>query len=214
MDIVEFQEKMDPTHRASLCRMLKMKRLPESLLKQYARAKLLVDRIDGHLYVGDLALIALGAGFNPDTGKFCVTEREVLQAQPVEAEQLVDEPVEQQVEVEQRGEGYASGKELTDVDEAQTVEQPQEATIEQPVSGATGQAQEQPTEQPQTSSENGKHWAPGMPVSVLHNEELKQGNIVGIYPPVFDDSRKVTQLTVDFGDGETLTVNEDEVDAL
>jgi len=191
MDIEEFQEKMEPTHRVSLCRMLKVEQLPEYLLREYVKAKMMIDRIDGRLDVGDLALIALGAGFNPDTGKFCMTE--------------------QPAEVEQTSEDYDSGKELADVDEAQTVEQPvEQAVYEGQVSGATGQAQEQPTAQPAAS---GKFWSPGMPVSVLHEEDLKLGNIVGIHSPV-PGSEKAVQLTVEFEDGETVTVNEDEVEAV
>jgi len=61
MDAVLFQEKMDPNHRALLCRMLNVKELPEDLLERYVEVKRLVDRIDGHLNAGDLAMIIVSA---------------------------------------------------------------------------------------------------------------------------------------------------------
>ena len=185
MDIVEFQEKMDPNHRALFCRMLKMEQLPECLLEEYVKVKLLADRIDGHLGIGTLVLIAMIAGYDPETGKFCVVE------------QTVDETVDDIVE--------------------QPVDKPVDKPVEQTVSGATGQAADESDgkalqEPEQQAAASGKIWSPGMPVNVLAEDELKPGTIVGVYPSEAG-SGKAIQLTVEFEDGEIVTVDVDEVEA-
>ena len=87
MDMVTFQEKMDPTHRTYFCRMLKMKVLPDCLLELYVRVKKMADRMDAHLSPGELVLVAVMAGFNPEAGKFCVTGQSV--------DELVDRPLDE-----------------------------------------------------------------------------------------------------------------------
>ncbi|MBA7690481.1 hypothetical protein ES703_99009 [subsurface metagenome] len=66
--------------------------------------------------------------------------------------------------------------------------------------------------QPVDPAKSDKIWSPGMPVNVIQEDELKMGNIVGIHPP--GPGSGALQLTVQFGDGTTVTVNEDEVEAV
>ena len=160
MNIELFQEKMDPLHRQALCRMLKMKQLPEQLLERYVQVKRMTDRIDARLSPGVLALIAMSAG----------------------VEELTS-----QVE----------GK----------VKQPLDKAVDE----AVDEAVEQPTEPLPTKSD--KLWAPGMPVNVLQNDELKEGKIVGIRPPA-KGSGDWTQLTIMLEDGDTILANENEVEAV
>jgi hypothetical protein len=80
-------------------------------------------------------------------------------------------------------------------------------TADKEIEPAPGQDLEDAVEQAAT----GKVWAPGMPVNVLCEDQIKKGNISGIHPPV--GSRKTTQLTVTFEDGDIVTVDEDEVEA-
>lgn len=216
MNMVEFQEKMDPTHRASLCRMLRTEQLPECLLTEYLKAKKMVDIIDGSLTVGELAIIALSAGYNPDTGKFeqtfiettelGVKEGEDARMQAQADKMAVKSPVEPQ-----------SLDESDDTIIEEVVEQPIAAsdiktyevskTTEQPVIGVTGQAVEKP------APEKGKAmlWAPGMPVNVLQEDELNHGKIFAVHPGGENDPLK---LTVTLDNGETVTVNEDEAEAV
>ena len=200
MNIVDFQEKMDPTHRMYLCRMLNVKNLSEDLLGRYAQVKMLVDRIDGHLTPGDLAMIIVSVGDNPEIATELLEESddEVIEeavekpVTTVRSDRLafVEPPVEQPVE---------------DV-MVETVRETMAKDIEQPVSGATGQAAEQPT------PELGKLWAQGMPVKVLIEDELKEGKIFSVHP--LGEGNEQVQLTVSLEDGTTVTVNEDEVDAV
>jgi hypothetical protein len=184
-----YQEKMERNHRACYCQMLKMKVLPGCLLEQYDRVKRLADRVDGFLSPGELALIAINAGFNPDTGKFPILVEETTEGEDARLQRLADE---------------RAAKPVGAPDEAadQVVEQTLEQTAEPPAQPA---AQQQP-------AEIGKVWSPGMPVTVLHNDELKHGKIVGVQRPE-SGSEKAVQLTVEFEGGETVSVNEDEVEA-
>ena len=107
MDAELYQEKMDPTHRMYLCRMLGMKELPECLLEQYARVKRMVDRIDGHLSPGDLAMIIMSAPIDmiaetveqPAEQPLDESDdRAIEQAVEQTAEQMVDEAVKETLE--------------------------------------------------------------------------------------------------------------------
>jgi len=155
MNMEDFQEKMNRVHRMYLCRMLKVKELPEDLLRRYAEVKMLVDRIDGHLTPGDLAMIIVSVGDNPEIATELLEESD---------DKVIEEAVEQLVE--------------------------------------------QPT------PEEGKAvlWSPGMPVNVFHEDQLKQGKIVGIVEPA-KGSKKARQLTVEFAGEEPITFDEDEVEA-
>ena len=179
MNMVDFQEKMDPTHRIYLCRMLNVKELPEDLLERYAQVKRLVDRIDGHLTPGALAMIIISLGANPEIVTSLLDESD---------DKVIEEAVE--TPAEPPAHPYPS---------------PVETPIEQPVSGATGQADDKP--------EKGKAmlWSSGMPVKVLQEDELKQGRIFAVHP---GDGKEPVQLTVQLEGGDTVTVNEDEVEAI
>lgn len=215
-DIVEYQEKMSTAHRQYFCQMLKMEQLPECLLEHYARVKKLADRIDGFLSPGELALIAVMVGFDPDKGIFCVTEQ-VVDRRPT----LDKEAAEKEAAIA----ADATAKPVGILDEVvdKKVEKILEPPIEQPIVGATGQAQEQPAagevkdfdlaeakgEKPAAS---GKLWALGMPVDVLHEDELKRGKIFAVHLPA-EGSGDATQLTVEFEGEEAITVDEDKVEA-
>lgn len=199
MNMEDFQEKMDPTHRMYLCRMLGIKEtalLPEDLLGRYAQVKRLVDRIDGHLTPGDLAMIIVNVGDSPEIATELVSKEGEYQA----VGQPLDESNDKVIE--------------------ETVEQP----VEPPVSGATGQVAEKTAEPPVDEvpiSEQGNKpplksemlWSPGMPVNVLQADELLRGRIVGIVEPA-EGSGKAVKLTVEIEGGETITVEEDEVEAI
>lgn len=234
MNMVDFQEKMDPTHREYLCRMFNEKELPEVLLMRYAQVKRMVDRIDGHLTPGNLAMIIVIANLfsettegidadlqatadelaaKPSVGQTldeqAIKEAEEGKAVPVEAPTMTGDEAAEAI-----ARGTAVPLEL--VDEAgdkvieEAIEQPAEPPeLEQPVSGATGQAQEKPTE-------SAKLWAPGMPVRALIDDELKPGKIVGVSDPS-DVGKQVgakVQLTVELEDGDIKTCEEDEVEAI
>jgi hypothetical protein len=193
MDYVEFQEKMDPNHREFLCRMIQVKELPEDLLEQYCRVKKMADRIDAHLSPGVLALIAMIVGSDGfGVGSTLADEKP---QEPVDKplDETVDQVVEETIQPN-----------LSEI----IVEEPAEQVVEQPaVSGTTGQAVDKPAPKP---AKTGNIWSPGMPVNVLHNDELKSGKIAGI-PKLVEG--KAQQLTVEFEDGDTITVDEDEVEA-
>lgn len=184
MDAELYQEKMEKTHREMLCRMLNVKNLSEDLLERYAQVKRLVDRIDGHLTPGDLAMIIISVGDNPEIATELLDESD-----DKVVEEAVEQPVEEVPELVIKDEDIIAG----------TVPPP-----EHPVSGATGQAADKPVEPAD------KLWSPGMPVNVLDEDELKQGKIVGMS----SSPGKALQLTVEFEDGETATFEEDEVEAL
>ena len=168
MDAELFQEKMEKTHREMLCRMLNVKNLSEDLLERYAQVKRLVDRIDGHLTPGDLAMIIISVGDNPEI-----------------ATELIDESDDKVVE--------------------EAIDGPAEQAVSQTVSGATVQAIDKPVGPVENL------WSLGMPVNVLQEDELKQGKIVGIDPT---EPGKSFQFTVEFEGGETVTVEEDEIEAV
>jgi len=170
MDVVEFQEKMDPTHRMYLCRMLNVKELSEDLLERYSRVKSLVDRIDGHLTPGDLAMIIVSVGNNPEI-----------------ATELLDESDDKVVEEAVAVDSDATGANEPDL---------------------------QPGTTPKPPKEDAPNiWSPGMPVQVLQDDELKQGNIVGIVRPA-EGSKRPLQITVEFEGGKIDTFDEDEVEAI
>ena len=227
----DFQEKMNPIHRENLCRMLRMEQLPECLLKEYLKAKKMIDIIDGSLAVGELAILALMAGYNPNTGKFLSYDETIdwedarLQAQ---ARKLAAEPPDQQAP---RPLDESDDKVIEDAVEQpvpQTDEQAKHAALQaeepeamvevdndgnvKPVSGATGQA----VEQPASKEETAKLWSPGMPVRALHDEEFKLGKIVGVSQPseVSKEIGAAVIITVELEGGDTVTVEEDEVEAV
>lgn len=215
---VDYQEKMDQAHRSLLCRMLNVKNLPEDLLLRYAQVKRLVDRIDGHLTPGDLAMIIISVGVNPDLQPTKIPPELLndvaLQAEQVKADEIpsvgqtlneADDKV-----IEQAAEAVASGvaKPAGPLDEFIKVnEEKDEPPGEQPVSGATGQAENKPFP---------KIWSLGMPVRALIDDELKKGKIVGISNPseVGKQVGAAVQLTVEIDGGEIVTVEEDEVEAI
>ena len=224
MNMVDFQEKMDPTHQMYLCRMLNVKELPEDLLERYAQVKRLVDRIDGHLTPGDLAMIIISLGANPEivTSLLETTEGEDARLQAQADKEAVEAPTMAEPAAlfgmggRQAEAAIASGaaRPVGDLDESddKVIEEAvePEAMVEidndgnvTPVSGATGQAQEKPTE-------SAKLWSPGMPVRVLHEDELKKGRIVGVPNK---QTGAAVKLTVEVEGGGTVTVNEDEVEA-
>lgn len=222
MNMVDFQEKMDPTHRMYLCRMLNVKELPEDLLERYAQVKKLVDRIDGHLTPGDLAMIIISVGNNPEiaTELAETTDLNDMDLQAVkEAVEKNATPAEEPTMTGKQAEAaIASGaaKPVGTERELETVtaqdvgdDKEMEKILESPVSGATGQAQEKPTE-------SSKLWSPGMPVRVMHEEEIKQGKIVGVSRPseVGKQIGAAVKLTVEFEGGETASFDEDEVEAI
>jgi len=79
-----------------------------------------------------------------------------------------------------------------------------EPSVEQPA---------EPAEQEQPDEGKAIPWSVGMPVNVLSADELKQGRIVGLYPAAEGSKGKV-KITVEFEDGDIVTVEEDEVEAL
>lgn len=174
----DYQEKMDPTHLMYLCRMLKVKELPEDLLGRYAQVKTLLDRIDGHFTPCGLAMIIVSVGDNPEiaTELLGASDDKVI-------EEAVEQPVEKLVEAVAKKQREA----------------------EEPVSGATGQADNKP-------AESAKFWSPGMPVRALIDEELKKGKIVGIGRVTEEGNGP--RLTVELEGGETVTCEEDEVEAV
>jgi hypothetical protein len=204
MDVELYQEKMDPAHRAMLCRMLNVKVLSTDFLEAYDRVKRMTDRVDGRLSPGSLALIAVIAGYDGQE----VKEAAEKKAAPTEAPTMTGEQAAEQVA---SGAAKPVGPSL-DVSADEKVEEKLVKTEtdgqrpEQPVSGATGQAPEQP------KPSGGKTlWANGMPVNVLQDDELKQGHIAGIVHPE-KGSGKAIQLTVELDGGGTITVDEDEAE--
>ncbi len=193
MDMEDFQEKMDVNHRSYFIRMLKLKVLPECVLEQYLKVKMMIDRIDGHLTVADLALIVLMAGYDPRTKEFTET------AEVEQLDEVADKEVEKIIESPTLSETPVVDGEQATADVPKTDESKPDLPANLPV--------EQPDE--------GKAmlWAHGMPVQLLEADELKQGKIVGILHPVAG-SDKPTQLTVEYLGGKTVTVDEDEVEAI
>jgi len=195
-----FQEKMNPTHRASLCRMVRTEQLPLCLLVEYKKVKLMVDVVDGAITVGELAIIALAAGYDPATKTFLPQQEKNPSEPPAVAMGGTSfMPVEDDKVIEEK-------TEAPDEPEVPDEHPEEDVPLEHPkeVSGATGQAVEKPI---------GNLWSPGMPVIVLHDEELKQGKIVGIVPRDESDNASMTKLTVEFEGGETETFDETEVEA-
>ena len=198
----DFQEKMNPIHRENLCRMLRMEQLPECLLKEYLKAKKMIDIIDGSLAVGELAILALMAGYNPNTGKFLSYDETIdwedarLQAQ---ARKLAAEPPDQQ-----------APRPLDESDD-KVIEDAVEAPVE-PLVDET----ETDEQKPDLSAPTAKLWSPGMPVRALIDEEFKLGKIVGISKPseVGKEIGAAVQLTVELKGGDTVTVEENEVEAV
>ena len=185
MDAVLFQEKMNERHREYLCRMLKVKELPEDLLERYAQVKRLVDRIDGHLTPGDLAMIIVSIGvYRASDGEIYTNS---IPAAAIDAQDAVDElPVTPPLD------------ESDDKVIEEAVEPPDKVINSSEIKAETIPAAPM-------------LWSPGMPVNVLQDEELKKGKIFAVHPA--DDDTPV-QLTVEFEGGETVTVNEDEVEAV
>jgi hypothetical protein len=66
MNAEVYQEKMDKLHRGYLCQMLGVKFLPVEVLQHYKKVKMLIDRIDGHLTPGDMAMIIISAENSPE----------------------------------------------------------------------------------------------------------------------------------------------------
>lgn len=210
---VDFQEKMDPTHRMYLCRMLSVKVLPEDLLERYAQVKRLVDRIDGHLTPGDLAMIIISAGLTShkettegidarlqaEADEKAVEHPTLDESDDRVIEQSVEQPVEQPVEL-------AKQASVDHVSAEDAAEAEAERAVEQPVSGATEQAAEKPAPQ-----KGAKLWASGMPVKVLQDDEIKQGKIFAVHR---GDGKVPVQLTVEFPGGGTVMVNEEDVEAV
>ncbi len=206
MDAIELQEKMDPTHLMYFRRMLKMKELPVCLLEAYHRVKLLTDRIDSSVSVSILATIALNAGFNPETGEFEVTEQVVEKLKAQLAETTEGEDARLQAEADET----AKPVEVLDEADDQMIEQTLDHTVDQ--------SQEMPAapltvEQAAQSNRKDMLWSAGMPVTVLHGEELKQGRIFAVHPPE-PGSEKPVELTVEVKGGETITIDEDKVEAV
>lgn len=193
MNMEDFLEKMDPAHRIYLCRMLKIKDLPQSLLERYAQVKIMVDRIDGFLSPGLLAIIAVIAGLDMGSAIEKAADEPDVKAADEPVEQVVEQVVDEVVDETAKNDEAAG---------------PTEPAAQGQFVGATGQAQEKTAAQPPT-----KLWSPGMPVTVLVEEELRQGKIVGIHRPE-PDSGKAVHLTIDVGDGEMLEADEDEVEAV
>jgi hypothetical protein len=190
MDAELFQEKMDPTHRMYLCRMLNVKELPEDLLERYSRVKSLVDRIDGHLTPGDLAMIIVSVGNNPEIATEMLDESD---------DNVVEEAV---CNHEWEDHGIAARCRKCGVTNA--TEEVMKLVRKQP---------EPPVEKPSPKEDAPNIWSAGMPVQVLQDDELKQGNIVGIVRPA-EGSKRPLQITVEFEGGKTETFDEDEVDAI
>ncbi|UCH89874.1 MAG: hypothetical protein JSV49_04315, partial [Thermoplasmata archaeon] len=172
-----------------MCRMLNLKELPIDLLERYEQVKMLVDRVDAHLNPGDLALIILSSPYSPDIATVLAEDDD----------EVIEEAVEPDPEAaagENPPERPANGIEYEGADNT---------FLKQPVSGVTGQAIDKKVPDMSTV------WSPGMPVQVLHNDELKQGKIVGTVPPA---KGKALQLTVEMEDGETETFDEEDVEAV
>ena len=206
----DFQEKMNPIHRVNLCRMLKMKQLPECLLKEYLKAKKMVDIIDGSLAVGELAILALRAGYNPNTGKFLPYDETISEPLAESDDKVIEEAVEQPVPQTDEQAKHAAKK---------AAEQPFTGTVGQEavdksITGTTGQAVDKST--PSEGVPQPKLWSPGMPVRALIDEEFKLGRIVGISKPseVGKEIGAAVQLTVELEGGDAVTVEESECEAI
>lgn len=184
MDAELFQEKMDPTHLMYLCRMLKVKVLSEDLLERYAQVKRLVDRIDGHLTAGDLAMIVVSVGDNPEIATELLEESD---------DKVIEDAV------------IAKELHLTKTMDATELEEDQ-------VSGATGQAVEKPTPEEENAMLWSPGMpvnvlykdeiTPGRIVGVSRPSEV--GKQVGA----------AVKLTVEFEGGETESFDEKEVEAV
>ena len=213
MNMVDFQEKMDPAHRMYLCRMLKMKQLPESLLERYLQVKTMTDRIDGHLSAGVLAMIAVSAGVEELTSQ---AEKEVVEksAAPVKAPAMTGAEAEAAI-ASGAAKPVGSLIEAVDPPVEQQPDLPASTLDRQPVERTSvrvrGQAAEETVDKP-APPERDILWSPGMPVNVLYGDELKPGKIAGVHRPE-PGSGKAVQLTVEFEGGKTETFDEDEVEA-
>ena len=212
MDMGDFQEKMDPGHKGYLCQMLKTKDLPKNVLMRYMQAKILLDRIDGHLSPDVLALIVLVSGESFSVVDPEQTEKEAVEktvpsdlaatGQPVEAAIPEGEPpVEKQIPEKKAAPIEAP---------AETAEQESTRLQEgEPVNESTGQGEAKPIVPP---GEPAKLYSPAMPVAVLHNDEIIHGKIAGILPAE-PGSGKPLRLTVELPGGDVITADEDDVEA-
>ena len=178
MDAVLFQEKMNEQHREYLCRMLKVKELPEDLLERYAQVKRLVDRFDGHLTPGDLAMIIYVAGINFVFEETTKGEDARLQA---EANEMAVQP-----------------EPLDESDDKvieEAVEPPDKVINSSEIKAETIPAAPM-------------LWSPGMPVNVLQDEELKKGKIFAVVHPADDDTPVQLTVEFEGGETETFNENE------
>lgn len=213
MDMEDFQEKMNPTHRSQLCGMLRVKVLPRQLLEQYVQVKRLLDRIDGNLCPGCLAMMVV------KTIAPVAVDPSDEQAVEAKAERATggQDAVGPKVGAVLSGPGSTEDKDATLQAMADETAKPVgqldesdnkviEEAVEPPVSGATGQAKEETTG-------GVKYWAPGMPVRVLQEDELKPGKIVSIKMPELLSTKPV-ELIIELENGETVTVEENAVDAV
>lgn len=94
-------------------------------------------------------------------------------------------------------------EELTEDDDKvieEAIEEPADLQLNEQFSGAIGQEPSPTGEIP---------WSSGMPVTVLLDDEIKNGKIFAVHS---DD--EPAQLTVTLDGGETVTVNEEDVEAI
>lgn len=100
-DAILFQEKMDKVHRAYLCRMLNTKNIPDNVIERYAEVKTLMDRIDGHLNPGNLAMIIVSAKERP----ISIGEKALAEAVAIDVAGKVGSLDEPEAKVEIDGDG-------------------------------------------------------------------------------------------------------------
>jgi hypothetical protein len=193
MNAEVYQEKMDKLHRGYLCQMLGVELLPVEVLQHYKKVKMLIDRIDGHLTPGDMAMIIISAENSPEVAVELADEP-IEESEDVVIEDALT-PLGEQLEKEE-AEKYATPVEVPSMTGAEA-----EAAVMSGAAKPVGEA---------------VLWSPGMTVNVLTDGELKQGKIVGISRPskVGEQVGARLKLTVEFDGGDTETFDEDEVEAV
>jgi len=89
---MELIDKIQRTHGDMFRRMLDVEVIPEKVLVKYFELKKMTDKVDGRLTAGDLAKIAIAAGFDPETMSFPGSEDLSKGDDEVVEEAIIEEP--------------------------------------------------------------------------------------------------------------------------
>jgi len=98
---MELIDKIQRTHGDMFRRMLDVEVIPEKVLVKYFELKKMTDKVDGRLTAGDLAKIAIAAGFDPETMSFPFGEDADVQdkvQKPLSTEKPVDETTDETID--------------------------------------------------------------------------------------------------------------------